>query len=332
MEVVGMTERSSREDTGAWSAVASPDRRDGRVYVMPDEVALAVEVALATGRPLLLRGAPGSGKSSLAAFVAYERGWRYYEHVVTSRTKSEDLLWMYDHVRRLSDAQVRDSGTDLVDARYVTPGALWWAFDPVSAAGGTNGSPARADPLGGINAHRDPQHVVVLIDEIDKADPDMPNSLLVPLGSHQFTVSDTGEQVRRRATAETGDGNCSTVGQHLVIITTNEERELPQAFLRRCVIASLAEPDPDRLVEIARAHFSMYDGGFSVEDERLAIELAAELDRSRAEARKRAMRAPSTAEFLDALRACKNLGIGLGDERWPLLKSLTLLKPQQPEA
>src|SRR5262245_26922047 len=121
--------------------VDSPDRRDGRVYVMPEEVELAVDVALATGRPLLLRGEPGSGKSSLAAYLARMRGWRYYEHVVTSRTKAEDLLWTYDHVRRLSDAQVRDKGTALVDQHYVTPGPLWWAFDPASAAGGTGDAP-----------------------------------------------------------------------------------------------------------------------------------------------------------------------------------------------
>ncbi|MFJ4198343.1 AAA family ATPase [Streptomyces sviceus] len=310
--------------------MASPDRRDGKVYVMPQEVTLALEVALATGRPLLLRGEPGSGKSSLAAFVANKRGWRYYEHVVTSRTKSEDLLWTYDHVRRLSDAQVRESGTTLVDADYVTPGALWWAFDPLSAAGGTEGAPVRADPWAEINAGRDARNAVVLIDEIDKADPDMPNSLLVPLGSHQFTVSDTGQKVRKDKTAEAGGNTPDSRGQHLVIITTNEERELPQAFLRRCVVASLAAPGPDRLVEIAGRHFKEYDGGFSAADESLARELAEELDRARAEARKLAMRAPSTAEFLDALRACRALGITVGDERWLQLKSLTLLKPQQP--
>lgn len=326
-----MTEHSTREEMGARPAVASPDRRDGRVYVMPQEVALAVEVALATGRPLLLRGEPGSGKSSLAAFVARDRGWRYYEHVVTSRTKSDDLLWTYDHVRRLSDAQVRGPSTPLVDAHYVTPGALWWAFDPVSAAGGTDGSPERTDPWVDINAGRDARHAVVLIDEIDKADPDMPNSLLVPLGSHQFTVSDTGEKVRKNRTTDTESSTTDSRGQHLIIITTNEERELPQAFLRRCVVASLAAPGSDRLVEIAGRHFEEYDGGFPAADEHLARELAEELERARVEALRLAMRAPSTAEFLDALRACRALGIGVGDERWPQLKSLTLLKPQQPE-
>src|SRR5689334_16337632 len=87
---------------------ASPDRRDGRVYVMPDDLALAVDVARATGRPLLLRGDPGTGKSSLAAHLALQQDCRYYEIVVSSRTQTQDLLWSFDMVRRLADAQLRD--------------------------------------------------------------------------------------------------------------------------------------------------------------------------------------------------------------------------------
>lgn len=281
-------------DGGLPGPLHSPDSRDGQVYIMPPDVALAVEVALATGRPLLLRGEPGSGKSSLAAYVARERGWRYYEHVVTSRSQADDLLWTYDHVRRLSDAQVRAAGTELDDQRYVTPGPLWWAFDPRSARGGGGGRPERPDAWAEINAERTGPHSVVLVDEIDKADPDLPNSLLVPLGSHRFTVAETGETVRKQETA----GDAEPL-RHLVIITTNEERELPQAFLRRCVIASLPEPDAGRLVEIAEAHFRSDYGEFSAADEELARELAAEIERAREEARAQAIRPPSTAEFLD---------------------------------
>ncbi|MER6915298.1 MoxR family ATPase [Streptomyces sp. NPDC000594] len=296
---------------------------------MTPDVALAVEVALATGRPLLLRGEPGSGKSSLAAHVAHTWGWRYYEHVVTSRSKADDLLWTYDHVRRLSDAQVRTAGTELDDGRYVTPGPLWWAFDPVSAR--TAGDGARKDTGDqdrDRDRDRDRPHAVVLVDEIDKADPDLPNGLLVPLGSQRFTVAETGETVRRRAA--TGSGTDGEPPRHLVVITTNEERELPQAFLRRCVIASLPQPDAGRLVEIAEAHFRSDYREFGPADEELARELAEEIERAREEARARAIRPPSTAEFLDALRACRTLGIDVEDPRWPLLKSLTLLKPQQP--
>ncbi|GLF95421.1 AAA family ATPase [Streptomyces yaizuensis] len=350
----GAREMGGTAPDGALPAAPhSPDSRDGQVYIMPSDVALAVEVALATGRPLLLRGEPGSGKSSLAAYVARERGWRYYEHVVTSRSKADDLLWTYDHVRRLSDAQVREPGTDLDDQRYVTPGPLWWAFDPVSARGGQGGRPLRPDAFAEVNAERPEPHAVVLVDEIDKADPDLPNSLLVPLGSHRFTVTETGETVRKRVSAEDPearnpeDRNPENEEpedeepeadeepeggplRHLVIITTNEERELPQAFLRRCVIASLPEPDAARLVEIAEAHFRSDYQEFGPADEELARELAEEIEQARAEARALAIRPPSTAEFLDALRACRALGIGVADDRWPLLKSLTLLKPQQP--
>ena len=111
----------------------APDPRDGRVYVMSDDIDLAVRVTLATGRPLLLRGDPGSGKSSLAAYIARQRGWRYYEHVVTSRTQARDLLWTFDSVRRLADAQVLQGGATLSDYDYVEPGVLWWAMARDSA-------------------------------------------------------------------------------------------------------------------------------------------------------------------------------------------------------
>ncbi|MFI6404000.1 AAA family ATPase [Streptomyces sp. NPDC050548] len=312
----------------------APDLRADSVYIMSDRIDLAVKVALATGRPLLLRGEPGSGKSSLAPYIAQDRGWRYYEHVVTSRTAGKDLLWTYDQVRRLSDAQVRAAGAgrdahetgptvELRDEDYVTPGSLWWAFDPRSAAGDGNGR-GRVDPFWELNVLRSPDGSVVLIDEIDKADPDMPNSLLVPLGSEWFLVQETGQVIRREPTAPGGG--------HLVIITTNEERELPQAFLRRCVVLALEAPDGPRLMRIAEAHFRVAYGEFTPDDRSLTEELAGALLTTRAQARDKGMRPPNTAEFLDALHACKQLAIDTGDPRWEQLKELTLLKSQQPEA
>ncbi|MGX9884251.1 AAA family ATPase [Streptomyces sp. NPDC002276] len=310
----------------------APDPRTDSVYIMSERIELAVNVALATGRPLLLRGEPGSGKSSLAPYIAQDRGWRYYEHVVTSRTAGKDLLWTYDQVRRLGDAQVRAAGAgrygtaatfELRDEDYVTPGSLWWAFHPRSAAGDGNG-PRRVDPFWDLNVDRSPDGSVVLIDEIDKADPDMPNSLLVPLGSEWFLVQETGQVIRREPTAPGGG--------HLVIITTNEERELPQAFLRRCVVLALEAPDEPRLMRIAKAHFRAAYGEFTRNDRSLTEELAGALLTTRAQARDKGMRPPNTAEFLDALHACKQLAIDTGDPRWEQLKELTLLKSQQPEA
>ncbi|MEU6354562.1 MoxR family ATPase [Streptomyces sp. NPDC047072] len=307
------------------------DRGDGSRYLMPDEGRLAVQVALATGRPLLLRGSPGCGKSSLAAHIAELRGWRYYEHVVTYRTQATDLLWTFDTVRRLADAQARNGDGPLDDHAYVRPGPLWWAYARDSALWRGRADAERADvepcpePMSETNAGRDRDRAVVLIDEIDKADPDVPNGLLVPLGAADFTVAETGSPVQLERPTTAGP----TAPRHLVVITTNDERELPQAFLRRCVVVSLPSPDKDRLVEIAREHLK---GREAPEGwERLAEAVAAEVGKARAQARRDGVREPSTAEYLDALYACLSLGITVsGDPRWERLRDLVLLKNQQP--
>ena len=300
-----------------YSGVDLLDRRDGLVYVPPEGIPLAVEAALATGRPLLLRGDPGSGKSTLAAYVARSRGWRYYEHVVTSRTQARELLWTFDSVQRLGDAQVRAQGSELNDADYVKPGVLWWAFAPESARR------QATDPNDEVNRERSPDHAAVLIDEIDKADPDIPNGLLVPLGSRKFVVTETGQEVTKAAAPLDDDGG----SRHLIIITTNEERELPQAFLRRCVVAWLEQPLGEQLTEIAKAHLDTYDGGYTTEDIELIGALVDAFAKSRVHAQEVDIRRPSTAEFLDALRACRKLGITVGSDDWKLLSELTLSKP-----
>jgi MoxR-like ATPase len=275
---------------------AAGDLRDGSVYVYDDAIVLAVNVALVTGRPLLVAGPPGSGKSSLALNVALKLGWEYIEEVISSRTQARDLLWHFDVVGRLRDAQAGDDVKD--PGRYIQRGVLWKAFTFATEG----------------------RRAVVLLDEIDKADPDVPNNLLVALGSLAFTVEETGEQVVARADSAP-----------LVVITTNDERELSKPFLRRCIVLSLPPPNSPRLVEIARAH----DLGGSVE---LYAELAQLVGRLRGEAVQRGLPPPSTAEFLDTVRACIALRIAPspdGDDRpgsdeWELLKKTTLLKRVEP--
>lgn len=326
-----MTEAVTSE-APSFVAPAAADPRDGQVYVTTPELDLAVDVALATGRPLLLRGHPGSGKSSLAPYLARVWNWRYHEHVVTSRTQTTDLLWSFDAVRRLADAQVLGKGAELDDHRYVVPGVLWWAFAPESAARRGHELPLpdgfrpAAMPLEKINADRSADNTVVLIDEIDKADPDVPNGLLIPLGSSEFTVAETGTLI----SAE--EGGSDRGPRQLIVITTNEERELPQAFLRRCVVAHLPDPSADGLLAIVQAHLKHAKRSFGAVEERLARLLAGELIAARKEAVLGAGRAPSTAEFLDAYRACLELGIVPGeDDRWSLVRKLALVKPQRLE-
>jgi len=311
-----------------------PDRRDGRIYDYDAVLKLAVEVALTTGRPLLLRGEPGSGKSSLAAFVARNLGWRYYEHVVTSATRAEDLLWRYDAIKRLSDAQVRPQidPPPLNDYDYVEPGVLWWVFNPESAR--RRGAPAEGpepttppdEPNAILNAQREEGHAVVLIDELDKADPHVPNGLLVPLGSASFRVRETDTEVTRARRDGAGD-DMSTL---LVVITTNEERDLPPAFLRRCVIHHLRHPDARRLVRIAQLHLEQSGEAFDDETRTLCKAIARRLCKLRVDARAQGQRPPSTAEYLDAVRACRKLGIKVGRSRaWETLERATLKKVER---
>lgn len=265
----------------------NPVLEDGSCYLPSDNLMLAVRVAQAIGRPLLLYGRPGSGKSSLARYIAYSQGLRYYEHVTTSRTQARDLLWSYDSVRRLSDAQMaRDLKPDF---DYVSPGALWWAFDQGSA------QDRGGDPFANWNSEpeRDGHGAVVLVDEIDKADPDLPNGLLVPLSARRFVVTDVkgGYEVKEKQPS-------------VIVITSNEERDLPQAFERRCVVYRIPAHGDRELREITDRHLARHGKTVSAE---LLGDLLARFEKSRMDAGRDGRRKPSTAEFLDAVLACAAL-------------------------
>ncbi|WP_395459855.1 AAA family ATPase (plasmid) [Azospirillum melinis] len=305
----------------------APDDRTGLVYVHDRALKLAVEVALTAGRPLLLRGKPGTGKSSLAAYIARNLNWRYYEHVVTAATEARDLLWGLDAVGRLADAQIpRTDGTALGQHEYIEPGVLWWALDPDSAI--LRGTDDRSkierqalDPFASVNRRRDPDRAVVLIDEIDKADPDVPNGLLVPLGSLEFHVTPIQKTVGIDHKPPARDPWPLT--KALVIITTNEERDLPDAFLRRCVVHEIQEPTDEQLIKIAQAHFRHVD---KPQDAPLFKEIAGKLVELRKEASRKGVKPPSTAEYLDAIRAVRGLGLTIDSPEWKHVERLVLRK------
>ncbi|QUQ64296.1 AAA family ATPase [Kutzneria sp. CA-103260] len=285
---------------------------DRPVYRFSERRAVnAVNVAMAVGRPLLVTGPPGSGKSSLARGVAAELGWVYLEHVFTSRTELADLTCGADLVRRLADAQVQRLGPDWA---YLRPGVLWWAFDAESAVrrghgGGIDPGVGLSDPRQGVSG--DVHHTVVLLDEIDKADPDLPNDLLEPLDQRAFTAF--------------GDVRVTARNEVLVVITSNGERRLPPAFVRRCVHLHLAPDSTEFFVSVARAHFG-------VRSDALYEEVAAVFHRLRRAATRLGRRVPSTAEYVDTVRACLRLGVRPGEPAWLSIMEAALWKdPQLPE-
>ncbi|MEI8019082.1 MAG: MoxR family ATPase [Schlesneria sp.] len=276
------------------------DTRDGRVYVYQgDEIALAVNVAWATGRPLLVEGLSGCGKSSLAKNVALTLNWRYYEYVVGGRTTAEDLLWRFDSIRRLNDAQAKRLKSDVA---YVEPGVLWWAFDPENARAISQNKTSTES-----QRWNDSDDAVVLIDEIDKADIDVPNNLLVPLGSLQFSIPNSSKTIfaKRRP---------------LIFITTNGERELPGAFLRRCVRLRLPSPDAGLLISVAKATIAD-----DKQDESLFEDIARIVtERQPAYVNVEPSRGISTAEYLDIVHACLEVGIRPNEKRFEQLVAIVL--------
>jgi MoxR-like ATPase len=292
------------------------DRREEVEYIYPEKAKLAINVALATGRPLLISGPSGCGKSSLAFSVARDLGWRFYEAVISSRTHAQDLLWQFDHLRRLNDASARSTMPDDL-GRYVEPGPIWWAFHRKSALlllGERVENPDDPSLL-----KNDTERVVVLLDEIDKADPDVPNNLLVPLGSLQFRVTEI-------------DLTVEAVTPPLIFITTNSERDLPDAFLRRCVDLKVTHPQRQELRTIAMAHFRESEFDFYTSDggersvEGFLNHVAGLVGWPEDGKDPEGEGTPSTAEFLDTVRACIDLQVDPGSEDYRRISQVTIWK------
>jgi len=185
-------------------------------YISDQDLTVAVNAAIALERPLLVKGEPGTGKTELAKQVASALGLELLEWHVKSTTKAQQGLYEYDAVSRLRDSQLGDDRVNDVK-NYIKKGKLWEAF----TAG---------------------KKVVLLIDEIDKADIEFPNDLLQELDKMEFYVYETGEVIKAE-------------NRPVVIITSNNEKELPDAFLRRCFFHFIKFPEAETLSEIVEVHY-----------------------------------------------------------------------------
>lgn len=283
-------------------------------YLFNEDIAVAVDVAIATRRPLLIAGPPGCGKSMLAPAMAGLLNSRLLRHTFTSRSRLGELTSELDHLRRLHEAQARVHGDRLPpEWAYLEPGLFWWAFDPDSARRRGASRQQIADLGSAFKAPDVPENAgnggdaVILLDEIDKAEPDLPNDLLEPLDRLRFQLPGGREITAPPKTT------------YLVIITTNGERELPPAFLRRCVSLMLKHPTQARLVEIGKRHFRR------IAKKRLT-QVAERFQTLRQQAKQEGMRLPSTSEFLDAVQAAKGLKIEPNDPFWQQVETASLVK------
>ena len=246
--------------TGTGTGTAGESNRfEGTAsYVATRDLTVAVNAAITLERPLLVKGEPGTGKSVLAQEVARALDAPLIEWHIKSTTKAQQGLYEYDAVSRLRDGQLGDARVKDI-RNYIKRGKLWDAFV----------------------AERRP---VLLIDEIDKADIEFPNDLLQELDRMEFFVYETGETVR-------------ATRRPIVIITSNNEKELPDAFLRRCFFHYIKFPDPETMTQIVDVHFPNLKGRMVAEALRVFYDL-----RDLPGLKKK----PSTSELLDWLKLLLN--------------------------
>ena len=230
-------------------------------YVATPDLMLAVNAAITLQRPLLIKGEPGTGKTLLAEEVARSLAMPLIEWHIKSSTKAQHVLYEYDAVSRLRDSQLGDARVHDV-RNYIRRGRMWDAFEHDTGA-------------------------VLLIDEIDKADIEFPNDLLLELDRMEFHVHETGETVRARK-------------RPLVVITSNNEKELPDAFLRRCFFHFIRFPDRETMTRIVGVHFPGVEEGLLREALSLFFGL-----REVPGLRKK----PSTSELLDWLKLLVHEGV-----------------------
>ncbi|MCQ4635209.1 MoxR family ATPase [Anaerovorax odorimutans] len=232
-------------------------------YVVTPELMNAVNVSIALEKPLLIKGEPGTGKTMLAEAIADALGMKLIIWGIKSTTKAQEGLYVYDTVQRLYDSQFGEG--DVADIKqYIKLGKLGEAFTS-------------------------DDQVVLLIDEIDKADLEFPNDLLWELDKMEFYINETKETIR-------------TKKRPIVIITSNAEKELPDAFLRRCIFHYIEFPDADKMEEIIRVHYGDIDRKLCEK----AMEAFYEI-RNMKELQKK----PSTSELLDWLQALMISGVNV---------------------
>jgi MoxR-like ATPase len=245
-------------------------------YVISDSLKNAVNVSIVLQRPLLVRGEPGTGKTLLSHSISSSLGKELIRWNIKSTTKASEGLYMYDTVQRLNDS--RFGGKDVADIKhYIKLGKLGQAFTA-------------------------PVQVVLLIDEVDKADLEFPNDLLNELDEMSFYIPETDETI-------------SAIHRPVVIITSNNEKELPDAFLRRCIFHYIDFPDPALMEEIVRVHFPNIKSNLLKD----ALETFYSL-RKVDDLRKK----PSTSELIDWIQALMASGLDgkIKDGEIPFLGTL----------